>query len=83
MPQPITLVTAAIFFVVLFLRYRSRPRNGASRTNGQKLKTAKILLAALVAWMAIHYSLQHTLAKMDGSDPEPSFMERIVSFLSK
>jgi hypothetical protein len=83
MPQPITLVTAGIFFVVLFLRYHSRPQHGPRRTNQQKLKAAKILLAALMAWMAIHYSLQLTLAKMDGADPEPSVMERIVSFLSE
>jgi hypothetical protein len=83
MPQPITLITAGIFFVVLFVRYRSRPQNGPPRTNRQKLKTAKLLLAALAAWMAIHYSLQHTLAKMDGSDTEPSVMERIVSLVSK
>jgi hypothetical protein len=83
MIQPITLVTSGIFFVVLFLRYRSQSKNGPRRPRQQKLKTAKFLLAALLAWMVIHYSLQHTIAKMDGADQEPSMMERLVSFLSK
>jgi heme/copper-type cytochrome/quinol oxidase subunit 2 len=83
MIQPITLITAGIFFVVLFLRYRARPKDGPQRTGKQKLKTAKVMLAALVAWMAIHYSLQHTIAKMDGADQDPSIMERVVSFLSR
>ena len=83
MIQPITLVTAGIFFVVLYLRYRSQPKDGPRRTKQQKLKTAKVLIAAILAWLAIHYSLEHTIAKMDGADQEPSTMERIVSFLSK
>lgn len=83
MIQPITLVTSGLFFVVLYLRYRSQPKDGPRRSRQQKLKTAKILFAALLAWMAIHYSLQHTLLKMDGTDQDPSLMERMVSFLSK
>jgi hypothetical protein len=87
MIQPITLVTAGIFFAVLYLRYRSRPpsqsKDGPRRTRKQQLKTAKILFAALLAWLAIHYSLQHTIAKMDGADHDPSVMERLVSLLSK
>jgi hypothetical protein len=83
MIQPITLVTAGIFFVVLYLRYRSRPKDGPRRTKQQTLKSAKVLIAAILAWLAIHYSLQHTIAKMDGADQEPSTMERIVSFFTK
>jgi hypothetical protein len=83
MIQPITIVTAGIFFVVLLLRYRSQPRNGPRRPRQQKLKVAKVLLLALLAWMTVSYSLQHTLGKMDGTDHEPSLMERVVSFLSK
>jgi len=83
MIQPITIVTAGLFFVVLFLRYRSRPENGSPRSRQQRLKTAKVLLAALLAWMTVSYSLQHTLGKMVGADPEPSLMERVVAFLSK
>ena len=83
MIQPITLITAGIFFLVLYLRYKSRPKNGPPRTKKQQLKTAKLLFAAILAWLAIHYSLQHTIAKMDGVDQEPSFVERAVAFLSK
>ncbi len=83
MIQPITLITAGIFFVVLYLRYKSRPKDGPPRTRKQQLKTAKLLFAAILGWLAIHYSLQHTMAKMDGADQEPSFMERAVAFLSK
>jgi hypothetical protein len=83
MIQPITLVTAGIFFAVLYLRYRSQPKNGPRRSRQQKLKTAKVLLAAILAWMTINYSLRHTLGKMDGTDQDPSFIERVVAFLSK
>jgi uncharacterized membrane-anchored protein len=81
MIQPITLLTAGIFFLVLWLRYQSRPKNAPRRTKRQQLKTVKVLLAALVVWMAVNYSLRHTLGKMDGADQEPSLMERVVSFL--
>jgi len=80
--QPITLITAGIFFVVLYLRYQNRPKDGPPRTKQQKGKLAKVLLAAIVAWMAVSYSLQHTMGQIDGTDHEPSFMERVVSFLS-
>jgi hypothetical protein len=83
MIQPITLITAGIFFVVLYLRYKSWPKNGPPRTRKQQLKTAKFLFAAILAWLAIHYSLQHTIAKMDGADQEPSFVERAVALFSK
>jgi len=83
MIQPITLVTTGAFFVVLYFRYKSRPKNGPPRTKKQQFKTAKLLFAAIVAWLAIHYSLQHSIAQIDGNDQEPSFMERVVAFLSK
>lgn len=81
--QPVTILGLGLFFAVLYLRYRGRQRNAACSSRQQQLKTVKILLAALVAWLAVHYSLQHTLAKMDGTDQEPSFVERAVSFWSK
>jgi hypothetical protein len=83
MIQPITLLTAGIFFAVLYMRYKSRPKDAPRRTKKQQWKTAKILFAAILAWLTIHYSLQHTIAKMDGADQEPSFMERVVAFFSK
>jgi peptidoglycan biosynthesis protein MviN/MurJ (putative lipid II flippase) len=84
MIQPITLLGAGLCFAVLFLRYRSRPKDAPGRSTKQKLKTAKVLLAAGVAWMALYYTLQHTIGNLDGAaTPEPSLMERIVSYLSK
>jgi len=82
MIQPITLITAGIFFVVLYLRYQSRAKDAPRRTRQQKNKMVKVLLGALVAWMAVSYSMQHAMGKMDGNDHQPSFMERVVSFLS-
>jgi hypothetical protein len=80
--QPITLITAGIFFVVLYLRFQNRPKDGPRRGKQRKGKLVKVLLAAIVAWMAVSYSMRHTMAKMDGDDQEPTFMERVVSFLS-
>jgi fumarate reductase subunit D len=81
--QPITILMMGLFFAVLYLRYRSRQRKATRSPRQQQLRTVKFLLAALAMWMAVHYSLQHTLAKMDGTDQEPSFLERAVSFISK
>jgi len=84
MIQPITLLGAGLCLSVLFLRYRSRPKDSPRRSTKQKLKTAKILLAAAVAWMGLYYTLQHMISNVDGAIPqEPSVMERLVSFLAK
>ena len=82
MPQPITLLGAGLCLTVLFLRYRSRPKDSPRRSPKQRLKTAKILLAALVAWMGIYYTLQHMIGNLDQAPAqEPSLMERVVLFL--
>jgi Na+/H+ antiporter NhaD/arsenite permease-like protein len=83
MMQPITLITVVIFFAVLYLRYRTRPKDAPRRSKRQQLKTVKLLLVALAVWMAVSYSLQHTIGKMDGTDQEPTLLERVVSFVSK
>jgi hypothetical protein len=83
MIQPVTLLGAGLCFGVLYLRYKSQPKNRPARTSKQKLKTAKLLFAALLAWMAIGYSLKHSIGQIDGADHEPSLMERIVTYLSK
>jgi hypothetical protein len=84
MIQPVTLLGAGLCLGVLFLRYRSRPKDGPRRTPKQKLKTLKILFAALLAWLALSYTLQHMIARIDGAAAqEPSLMERVVSYLSK
>lgn len=82
MPQPITLLGAGLCLTVLFLRYRSRPKDSPRRSPKQRLKTAKILLAAVVAWMGIYYTLQHMIGNLDQAPAqEPSLMERVVLFL--
>jgi len=84
MIQPITLLGAGLCLSALFLRYRSRPKDGPRRSRKQKIKTAKILFAALVAWMGIYYTLQHMTGNLDGTVAQaPSLTERIVSYLSK
>ena len=81
MIQPITLLGAGLCLGVLYARYRSQPKDGPRRTPKQKIKTAKILFAALLAWMALGYTLQHMIGQIDGADQVPSLMERIVSSL--
>jgi hypothetical protein len=82
MPQPITLLGAGLCLAVLFLRYRSRPKDSPRRGPKQRLKIAKILLAAVVAWMGIYYTLQHMIGNLDQAPAqEPSLIERVVLFL--
>jgi hypothetical protein len=83
MMQPITLLTTGVFFAVLYFRYRTRNKDAPRRDKRQRLKTVKLLFAALLVWMAVSYSLQHTIGKMDGNDQDPSMMERLVHLLSK
>ena len=75
---------AGLCLGVLYLRYRSEPKDGPRSSPKQKLKFAKVLLAALVAWMGIYYTMQHMIGNIDGaSDQEPSMMERVVRYLGK
>jgi hypothetical protein len=84
MIQPITLLGAGLCFAVLFLRYRSRPKDTPRRSTKQKLKTAKVLLAGVVAWMALYYTLRHMIGSLDGVvAQDPSLIERVVSYFSK
>jgi hypothetical protein len=40
------------------------------------------LLAAVVAWMGLYYTLQHMIGNLDqAAAQEPSLMERVVLFL--
>ncbi len=81
--HPTTFLLVGLFFALLYLRYRRRQRNAARSPRQQQLRTLMLLLAALAVWMAAHYSVQHTLAKMDGTEQDPSFLERAASFWSK
>lgn len=84
MIQPVTLLGAGLCLGVLFLRYRSQPKDGKSSSPKQRLKFAKVLLVALVAWMGIYYTLQHMIVNIDGAPAqEPSMLERVVRYLEK
>jgi len=84
MIQPVTLLGAGLCLGVLYLRYRSQPKDRPPRSTKQKFKTGKLLLAALLAWMALSFTLQHMIGRLDGEAAhEPSVMERVVSYLSK
>jgi hypothetical protein len=80
--QPITILGACLCFWVLYLKYRSRRKDRLSKNPKQRLRSVKLLLAAFVAWMALSFTLQHMMAKIDGPDTRgPSLMERVISFL--
>jgi hypothetical protein len=82
MIQPVTLIGVGLCFLLLFLKYRSQPKDRPRSSPKQRIKTAKMLLAAFVAWMALSFTLQHMIVKIDGPDThEPSLLERIVFFL--
>ena len=82
--QPITILTLGLFFAVVIWRIRNRVRSGKLGSSGTpRLKLIKILVGALAAWIAIGYSFQHSIAKMDGNDREPSWFERLVTFVAK
>ena len=81
--QLITLLGAGFFFVVLYLRYKSQPKEQKKVNPARQFRTVKALVIALIAWLAVSFTLQHMLGKMDGADHEPSWWERVVSYLSK
>ena len=82
MMQPITLAGMLLCFGVLFLKFRNQ--RAAKRGNPRRgFRTAKILLSALLALMAIGFALGRVNASIDGTAPEPSFMERVVEAFAK
>jgi len=82
--QLITLLGAAACLGVLYFRYRRQPKNAPRRTRTQKLATAKALLVALCAWLALNTALRHLIGNLNGvATPEPTFMERVVSYISR
>jgi hypothetical protein len=82
--QPITLLGLGLCLGVLYLRYKSQPKDRPRRTSKQKFGTLKILVAGFLAWMALSYTLQHMIRNIDGvTEREPSLMERVVAYWSK
>jgi len=84
LPQPVTILGAALCIAVLFLRYKASVNQPERRTRKQKLKTAKLLFAALLAWLAISLELRRLDHSLTHSTAyEMSTWDRIVEMLSK
>jgi hypothetical protein len=81
--QPITLLGAAICFWVLYSKYRNAPKGQTKSTRRQKIKLAKMLVGALLALMAITYSMRGLGDRLDGKPHEPTIAERVITFLMK
>jgi len=81
--QPITLLGAGVCLWVLYQRYRSTSGSQRKSSRQQNIKLAKVLIGALLALMAIVYSMQGLGDKLDGKTHEPTLMERAVTFLNK
>ncbi|HLJ48475.1 MAG TPA: hypothetical protein VKU01_20815 [Bryobacteraceae bacterium] len=81
--QLITVLGVALCFGVLYMRYQNQSRNRAQVTKPGNLRTVKILIGALLAWLTLSFTLRHMIGKLDGADHEPSSLERVVSYFSK
>ena len=81
--QPITIVGVVLCFGMLFLRYRMRALSAKRSSTRQRFKTGKLLLSALLVLMAIGFALRRLDRNLDGDNPEPSLMERIVTYLQR
>ena len=80
--QFVTILGLAICLGVIYSRARAAKTQPPSTTK-QRLKTAHVLLVALLVWLVVNFNLQH-LNRALGGQPvgEPSAWERVVRFLS-
>jgi hypothetical protein len=79
-----SLVGVVILLALLGLRIIIRQPQKQKRTPAQRLRTARMLLGALIALMAIGYRLSQTNRSLHGqTGHQPSVMERIVMSLSR
>ena len=83
MIQPITLAGTGLFFWILYARYRGTPKGQRKSTREEKVKLAKVLIAALLALMAIVYSMRGLGNRFEGKSHEPTLLERVVGFLTR
>ena len=80
--QFITLIGLAVCLGVIFLRAKAAKGRATADTR-TRLKTAKILLVALLAWLVISFKLQHLNHALSGEPVEPpTTWERVVTFLA-
>jgi hypothetical protein len=80
--QPITLLGLALVLGVLFFRAREA-RNKPPSTTKQRIKTAHVLLGALIVWLVITLNLQHLNSSISG-EPQgpPTVWEKVVRTIS-
>ena len=83
MIQLITLLSAGICLWALYVRARGAQKKQTKSTTSQRLKTAKILIAALLGLMAIRYSMLRLGDKLDGKTHDTTLAERVVTFFTK
>lgn len=74
------LVGAAACFGLLYLKYNSVPPEKRDRlTPKQRLKTARLLIIALLALLAVGYRLESTSRALSGDkNHEPTWLERFA-----
>ena len=81
--QLITVLGMGLCFAVLYLRYQNQSKNRTRVTKPGNLRTVKILVGAVLAWLTLSFTLRHMIGKIDGADHEPSTIERVVSYFSR
>ena len=81
--QPITILGAVLCLWVLYAKYRSTPKDQRKSTIQQKIKLAKILIGALLALMAITYSMRGLGDSLDGKTHEPTLAERVITYFAR
>lgn len=80
--QAVTIVGLALCLGVLYERAR-KARNQPPSSTKQRLKTAHVLFAALVAWLLISFEVKHMDRALSGEAKAPqSTFERVVRAVS-
>jgi len=80
--QFITILGLALCLGMLYLRVKGAKTRAASSTK-QRLKTARVLLVALLVWLVINFNLQHMNRALSGEPVgEPSAWEKVARFLA-
>ena len=80
--QAVTIVGIVLCLGMLYERAR-RARSQPPSSTKQRLKTAHVLVAALVAWLLISFEVRHLNRALSGEakDPQSTF-ERVVRAVS-
>jgi hypothetical protein len=80
--QPITILGLGLCLAMLYLRAR-KARNRAPSGSKRRLKTAHVLLGAVLAWLLISIQLRHLNHSLSGDPQAPqTTWERVIQTLS-